>query len=229
MTATEPGRYIARPVVTEAIQWDGSEECLGAIARWAEDALVTVSVEGQLCVDSPEGAMLARPGDWIIRGVPGEYYPREPDTFDSAYRPAPQGSAAGLTDPDAAYLRRIADLLPGKHSDRARNIARHVELFLTCVEDAIWVVDQSHIAPEQRLSEVRELLAQCLVAEDTRAEIETEDGNPPTTDRLQALATFQTAVTACTLGLDGDALATVLSQAQQTAETAASSQRHLRA
>lgn len=154
MTATEPGRYIARPVVTEAIQWDGSEECLGAIARWAEDALVTVSVEGQLCVDSPEGAMLARPGDWIIRGVPGEYYPREPDTFDSAYRPAPQGSAAGPTDP--------------------------------------------------------------------------EDGNPPTTDRMQALAAFQVAVAACTLGLDGDALAAVLSQALQAAETAASSQRSLR-
>ncbi|WP_147681380.1 hypothetical protein [Actinomyces ruminicola] len=228
MTATEPGRYIARPVVTEAIQWDGSEECLGAIARWAEDALVTVSVEGQLCVDSPEGAMLARPGDWIIRGVPGEYYPREPDTFDSAYRPAPQGSAAGLTDPDAAYLRRIADLLPGKHRDRARNITSDIELLLTHVEDAIWVIDHATTSPERRLAEVRELLAQHLVTEDTRAEIETEDGSPPTADRMQALAAFQVAVAACTLALDGDALSAVLSQALQAAERTAGSQRSLR-
>lgn len=132
-----------------------------------------------------------------------------------------------LTDPDAAYLRRIADgFLPGKHRDRARNIARDIELFLTRVEDSLWVVDQSHIAPEQRLSEVRELLAQCLVTEDTR--VETEDGNPPTASRMQALAAFQVAVAACTLGLDGDALAAVLSQALRAAETAASSQRPLR-
>ncbi|WP_210578600.1 hypothetical protein [Actinomyces succiniciruminis] len=133
---------------------------------------MTVSVEGQLCVDSPESSMLACPGDWIIRGVPGEYYPREPDTFDSAYRPAPQGSAAGLTDPDAAYLRRIADLLPGKHRDRARNIARDIELFLTRVEDSIWVIDHADVGPERKLAETRELLAQCLVAADTLVEDE---------------------------------------------------------
>lgn len=128
-----------------------------------------------------------------------------------------------LTDPDAAYLRRIADLLPGKHSDRARNIARDIELFLTRVEDAIYEIDHATTTPERRLSEVRELLSQCLVAEDTRAEI--EDGDQPSADRVQALAAFQTAVAACTLGLDGDALAAVLSQALQTAETAAHSQR----
>lgn len=83
----QPRKYTKRPVTVEAIQWDGSEECLGAIARWAEDALVTVSVEGQLGIDSPESAMLACPGEWIIRDVPGEYHSREPDIFDAMYQP----------------------------------------------------------------------------------------------------------------------------------------------
>ncbi|WP_204519871.1 hypothetical protein [Actinomyces procaprae] len=78
-----------------------------------------------------------------------------------------------LTDPDAAYLRRIADaFLPGKHRDRAYTIASDIELVLTRVEDSLWTIDHADAAPEQKLAEVRELLSQCLVAEDTRVESE---------------------------------------------------------
>ena len=32
-----------------------------------------------------EGATLARPGDWIIRGVKGEFYPCQDDIFKATY------------------------------------------------------------------------------------------------------------------------------------------------
>jgi len=32
--------------------------------------------------------MVADPGDWIIRGVQGEFYPCKPDIFDATYEPA---------------------------------------------------------------------------------------------------------------------------------------------
>ena len=32
-----------------------------------------------------EGEMIARPGDWIIRGVQGEFYPCKPDIFEQTY------------------------------------------------------------------------------------------------------------------------------------------------
>ena len=32
-----------------------------------------------------EGTMAAVPGDWIIRGVQGEFYPCKPDIFDATY------------------------------------------------------------------------------------------------------------------------------------------------
>lgn len=32
-----------------------------------------------------EGTMLADPGDWIIRGVKGEFYPCKPDIFEATY------------------------------------------------------------------------------------------------------------------------------------------------
>jgi hypothetical protein len=34
-----------------------------------------------------EGDMLASPGDWIIRGVKGEFYPCKPDIFEATYEP----------------------------------------------------------------------------------------------------------------------------------------------
>lgn len=34
-----------------------------------------------------EGDMLASWGDWIIRGISGEYYPCKPDIFEATYEP----------------------------------------------------------------------------------------------------------------------------------------------
>ena len=36
-------------------------------------------------IQTLEGAMLASPGDWIIRGVAGEFYPCKPDIFEATY------------------------------------------------------------------------------------------------------------------------------------------------
>lgn len=35
-----------------------------------------------------EGVMHASPGDWIIKGVKGEFYPCKPDIFEATYEPA---------------------------------------------------------------------------------------------------------------------------------------------
>lgn len=51
---------------------------------WMDDAEVTVSTEG-LHISTLEGVMTASPGDWIIRGVKGEYYPCKPDIFEATY------------------------------------------------------------------------------------------------------------------------------------------------
>jgi hypothetical protein len=36
-----------------------------------------------------EGDMTASPGDWIIKGVKGEFYPCKPDIFEATYEPLP--------------------------------------------------------------------------------------------------------------------------------------------
>jgi hypothetical protein len=38
-----------------------------------------------LLIPTLEGDMLAVPGDWIIRGIKGEFYPCKPDIFEATY------------------------------------------------------------------------------------------------------------------------------------------------
>lgn len=40
-----------------------------------------------LLIRTLEGVMEARDGDWIIKGVKGEFYPCKPDIFAATYEP----------------------------------------------------------------------------------------------------------------------------------------------
>ncbi len=42
-------------------------------------------------IDTLEGGYVVCPGDWIITGVNGEYYPCKHDIFKKTYEPAPGG------------------------------------------------------------------------------------------------------------------------------------------
>lgn len=39
-------------------------------------------------IETREGRMTAKPGDWIVRGVANEFYPCKPDIFEATYAPA---------------------------------------------------------------------------------------------------------------------------------------------
>lgn len=78
-------KFRKRPVVIEAIRWDGADSTAGAIFLWAGEAVMR---EGSaLIIPTLEGSMRARIGDWIIKGVAGEFYPCDPDIFAKTYEP----------------------------------------------------------------------------------------------------------------------------------------------
>ena len=88
-------RYRKRPVVVEAVQFWDSPKSVTAISELAGRAICVSYVEALpvLHIETLEGTMTAREGDWIIRGVRGELYPCKPDIFDATYEPAdfPEG------------------------------------------------------------------------------------------------------------------------------------------
>jgi len=95
-------KFRKKPVVIDAVQWVGTEksmaECLDFIAGGKPDFSHLPSdgvhvhngvsyCDGQIFIPTLEGVMTASRGDWIIRGVKGEFYPCKPDIFAATYEP----------------------------------------------------------------------------------------------------------------------------------------------
>jgi hypothetical protein len=75
-------QYRKKPVVINALQFDGKNwEAIGEfVGQQAECRGKEV-----LVIKTLEGDMLANVGDWIIKGVKGEFYPCKPDIFAATY------------------------------------------------------------------------------------------------------------------------------------------------
>lgn len=76
-----------KPVVITAEQFDGTPTKTKMIRDWVGDSCIFDS-EDQFVIQTLEGTMTAEKGDWIIKGVKGEFYPCKPDIFDASYEPA---------------------------------------------------------------------------------------------------------------------------------------------
>lgn len=55
------------------------------IAAWCEGAIVASGMSNEVSIYTLEGEMRASLGDWIIRGVQGEFYPCKPHIFEQTY------------------------------------------------------------------------------------------------------------------------------------------------
>lgn len=98
---TTPQRYRKKPVAIEAMQLAGAESDFHAVYQWVEanthgsfdpldellpaDGVAIDPETGFLLIATLEGVMHAKPGDWIIRDVQGEFYPCKPDIFAATY------------------------------------------------------------------------------------------------------------------------------------------------
>lgn len=79
-------KFRKRPVVVEALQWTGQNvDLMLVFMPAAKFRAMPGKLNSQLYVETLEGVMTAQPGDWIIRGVAGEFYPCKTDIFDATY------------------------------------------------------------------------------------------------------------------------------------------------
>lgn len=94
----EAGRYRKKPVVIDAMRWDGGTDEATIIIDWILDQdgtaryHETVNTDREeiletIVVDTLDGIMKAQVGDWIIRGTRGEFYPCKPGPFSDTFEP----------------------------------------------------------------------------------------------------------------------------------------------
>jgi hypothetical protein len=75
-------QYRKKPVVIEAIQLTADNT--DALAEFCGDQLKWHPLTG-VVIETLEGNMLASKGDYIIKGIKGEFYPCKPDIFEATY------------------------------------------------------------------------------------------------------------------------------------------------
>lgn len=73
-------KYQKLPVVIEAILWEGDLEQL---LKFCPSAHVAGSC---VVISTLEGDMFAAYGDYLIKGLVGEFYPCKPDVFKLSYK-----------------------------------------------------------------------------------------------------------------------------------------------
>ncbi|WP_432679142.1 hypothetical protein ACRAJ3_09720 [Rhodococcus pyridinivorans] len=85
-------RYRKKPVEIEAMQFTDLDSYLKIVEWWKAQNTGTLTADEVFTFKRPimlvatlEGTMSANPGDWIIRGVKGEFYPCKPDIFAATY------------------------------------------------------------------------------------------------------------------------------------------------
>ena len=101
----KPSRYIKRPVIIEAMQFDGSEESFSRISTWVKETQESLGRQGfkgvrglwidkgatllkkpvRLQIKTLDGNVTAQINDWVIKGTTNEFYPCRPQIFTEIY------------------------------------------------------------------------------------------------------------------------------------------------
>lgn len=134
---TTPQRFTKRPVTIEAMQLTGDTAQWHAVYLWVEANTLGsfepldviegrkpyppsgVSIDprdGRLIISTLEGLHWADEGDWIIRGVQGEFYPVKNEIFEATYQPADDHVEGEQPDPTDAEIRAAAEAMDGYDS-----------------------------------------------------------------------------------------------------------------
>jgi hypothetical protein len=107
-TADQPlGRYRKKPVIIDAFHYSQPGAATWArlhawLDQWHEEGdgdgrdSMWENPDGSLTIPTLEGDHRCDVGDWIIRGVEGEFYPCKPGIFTATYEPSePPATATG--------------------------------------------------------------------------------------------------------------------------------------
>ena len=87
-----------RPVTVEAVEFNGTQTRAAAILLWMRSCGVAHvghyrpsagQAGGSLFLDTGQGVLRADAGDFVIRGVKGEFYPCPADVFAQTYEIVP--------------------------------------------------------------------------------------------------------------------------------------------
>lgn len=107
-------QYKKKPVVIEAIQFVDNSDRLLEIQEFMGGGLLRVNYEDPenpfIRIETLEGEIKAMVGDYIIKGVNGEFYPCKPDIFEKTYDEVDE-TCVGMSFSDAIEVLKQGGLV----------------------------------------------------------------------------------------------------------------------
>ena len=115
-------KFVKKPVVVEAYQFDGNIRSIDNFPISEVGKFKVSSENGQyyLIIPTLEGDMKAVAGDWIIKGVKGEYYPCKPDIFERIYNAVKDNN--GILSEGEKRVRTNFNVSAAKSVDTAKQL-----------------------------------------------------------------------------------------------------------
>lgn len=111
-------KYRKLPVVIEAVlyDWDDNEKCADEAQDEVADfmnANIVIDSDDDIEIETLEGTMYAKKGDYIIKGIAGEFYPCKADIFAKTYEQVNESVCTAPQDPNhvltADEIKRLAE------------------------------------------------------------------------------------------------------------------------
>ena len=155
-------KYRKKPVVIEAIQFTGEPENIEMIRTFARGDISVSRMDPimpALMVKTLEGELHASVGDYIIKGVHGEFYPCKPGIFKATYEPA-EGTG-DWKDRFKAEYKQLKD--------------RYDKLHSMCIKYEAGTLDFEPNCPLALLKEQKAAMGHYLRVLEVRGEIEKVD------------------------------------------------------
>ena len=120
-----------KPIVVEAVQYLPHDTCadvakLLGLHHSPKACEADKSGRMEWIIETSEGAMVVSPGDWVIRGTRGEFYPCKPGPFEDTFEEVIETSSEALPEKVAEISMSVRDWR------RFRTSGRTVELLRRC-------------------------------------------------------------------------------------------------
>lgn len=99
-------KYRKKPVIVEAVIWTGNN--IDEVKELAKSAVENIIfVDNNLYIETLEGNMNVSVGDYIIKGIAGEFYPCKPDIFKETYETVSMVSDNDRTTVPMSQYRKL--------------------------------------------------------------------------------------------------------------------------
>lgn len=99
-------KYRKKPVIIEAVIWTGNN--IDEVKKLAKNATENFIFDNNdLFIETLEGNMKVSVGDYIIKGVEGEFYPCKPNIFKKTYETVSMVSDNDRTTVPMSQYRKL--------------------------------------------------------------------------------------------------------------------------